>query len=286
MKPASFKYACPTTVAEAVGLLQHFGDDAKVLAGGQSLVPMMNGRLAQPDVLIDINQIAELRALQVNGGLRIGAGVRQRTALESFDVQRVAPVIAEALRHVGHVGIRARGTVGGSIAHADPAAELPTIMLALDATMTVTGAGGQRTVPAEEFFRGVFTTAVEYDELLTDVHVPVPGPASRSAFVEVSRRRGDFALVGAAVSLELIDGAARRVRIALSGVADRPVLAHRAQEFLEGKDPHDPVVLEEAGRLGAADLDPAGDIHAPGSYRKKVSAVLVKRALSNAVNGE
>lgn len=285
MKPASFRYACPSTVQEAVGLLQYFGEDAKVLAGGQSLVPMMNGRLAQPGALVDINRIAELRTLAVNGDLRIGAGVRQRVVEESPDVQRVAPVLAEALHHVGHVGIRARGTIGGSIAHADPAAELPTIMLALDATMTVTGPGGPRTVPAEEFFRGVFTTVVDDGELLTDVHVPLPGPASRAAFVEVARRHGDFALVGAAVCLELIDGVARRVRIALSGVADRPVLAHQAQKFLEGKDPYNPAVLEEAGRLSAADLDPAGDIHAPASYRKKVSAVLVKRALSHTVNG-
>jgi carbon-monoxide dehydrogenase medium subunit len=246
---------------------------------------MMNGRLAQPDVLIDINQIAGLRALEVDGGLRIGAVVRQRTLEKSADVQRIAPIIVEALQHVGHVGIRARGTIGGSIAHADPAAELPAIMLALDASMTVAGPGGSRAVAAEDFFRGVFTTAVEDDELLTDVVVPAPAASARSAFVEVSRRRGDFALVGAAVCLELVDGAVRRPRIALSGVADRPVLARRAQEYLEGKDPHDPAVLEEAGRVAAADLDPVGDIHAPGSYRKSVSAVLVQRALSHAVNG-
>jgi carbon-monoxide dehydrogenase medium subunit len=285
MKPAGFTYACPTSIQEAVVLLHHYRDDAKVLAGGQSLVPMMNGRLAQPDVLIDINQIAGLRALDVDGGLRIGAVVRQRTLEKSADVQRIAPIIVDALRHVGHVGIRARGTIGGSIAHADPAAELPAIMLALNASMTVTGPGGSRTVAAEDFFRGVFTTVVEDDELLTDVVVPAPAAAARSAFVEVSRRRGDFALVGAAACLELVDGAVRRPRIALSGVADRPVLARRAQEYLEGKDPHDPAVLEEAGRVAAADLDPVGDIHAPGSYRKSVSAVLVQRALSHAVNG-
>jgi carbon-monoxide dehydrogenase medium subunit len=285
MKPAGFTYACPTSIQEAVVLLHHYRDDAKVLAGGQSLVPMMNGRLAQPDVLIDINQIAGLRALDVDGGLRIGAVVRQRTLEKSADVQRIAPIIVDALRHVGHVGIRSRGTIGGSIAHADPAAELPAIMLALNASMTVTGPGGSRTVAAEDFFRGVFTTVVEDDELLTDVVVPAPAAAARSAFVEVSRRRGDFALVGAAACLELVDGAVRRPRIALSGGADRPVLARRAQEYLEGKDPHDPTLLEEAGRLAAADLDPAGDIHAPGSYRKTVSAVLVQRALSHAVNG-
>lgn len=285
MKPASFKYACPTSVQEAVGLLEHYGDDAKVLAGGQSLVPMMNGRLAQPDVLIDINRVAGLRELDVNGDLTIGAGVRQRALEESLDVARFAPIIPEALHHVGHIGIRARGTLGGSLAHADPAAELPMIMLVLDATMTITGPAGQRCVPAREFFRGVFSTVIENNEMLTEVCIPRLGSASRSGFAEVSRRRGDFALVGAAVHLELIEGAARRVRVGLSGIVDRPLLANRAQEFLEGQDPHNRATLEEAGRLAAADLNPAADIHAPASYRKKVAAVLVTRALSQAVKG-
>ena len=285
MKPARFKYACPTTVAEAISLLGEYQDDAKVLAGGQSLVPVMNARLAQPAVIVDINQVAGLDVLEANGHLRIGARVRQRTLEQSAEVRRAAPMITEALAYVGHVGIRVRGTAGGSIAHADPAAELPAVMLALGATMTIVGPSGERTVSAEDFFQGIFTTAVGPDELLTAVNVPAAGAQSRSAFVEVARRHGDFALAGAAVSIELADGLVGSVRIALSGVADRPVLAREAQAFLAGKDLQDPGVRETAGRLATESLQPTSDIHAPGSYRKQVSGVLVERALERAVNG-
>jgi carbon-monoxide dehydrogenase medium subunit len=285
MKPASFKYARPASVEEAVGALQEHGDEAKVLAGGQSLVPMMNGRLAQPEVIVDINRIAGLDRVEANGTLRIGATARQRTVELSPEVARVAPLIVQALHHVGHVGIRSRGTVCGSVAHADPAAEMPAIAMALGARMTVAGAGGTRTVQADEFFRGFFTTAVGPEELLTEIEFPLAGPGLRSGFAEVSRRHGDFALAGAAVAFEQADGAASAVRIALSGVADRPVAAVQAQEFLEGRDLRDAATRAEAGRLAAADLDPPSDIHAPGSYRKRVAAALVARAIEQAVEG-
>jgi carbon-monoxide dehydrogenase medium subunit len=283
MKPAPFEYARPTSLEEAVGLLREHGDDAKVLAGGQSLVPMMNGRLAQPAVIVDINDVAGLGTLEANGGLRIGAVVRQRAAERSPDVGRLAPLIAEALRFVGHVGIRTRGTVAGSVAHADPAAEMPAVMLALGASMRIAGAHGERVVPAEDFFKGFFTTAVGADELLARIDVPGAPADARSAFVEVSRRHGDFAIAGAAVAFQDSSGRAGGVRIALSGVADRPVLAGRAQAFLEGEDPGDAATRAEVARLAAADLEPPSDIHAPGSYRRQVAAVLVERALTQAV---
>jgi carbon-monoxide dehydrogenase medium subunit len=235
---------------------------------------------------VDINGITELGVVEAGAGLTIGAAVRQRMLETSADVHRAAPMIVDALRHVGHVGVRARGTVGGSVAHADPAAELPAVMLALDAAMTAVGPAGRRTVRAEEFFKGYFTTALESDELLTELCIPAAGPHARSAFLEVSRRHGDFALVGAAVFFEVIDGRASNVRIALSGVADHPVLAVTAQRSLEGKDGSDVEVRQEAARLAAAELEPPSDIHAPAWYRKEVAQVLVERALTQAMGEE
>jgi aerobic carbon-monoxide dehydrogenase medium subunit len=285
VKPSRFNYARPTSVEEVIGLLAAHGDDAKVLAGGQSLMPLMNARLARPELVVDINAVAGLADIEVNGALRIGSVVRQRTIERSADAARIAPIIAAGLRYVGHVGIRSRGTVGGSIAHADPAAELPAIALALDARMAVTGPGGQRTVAAEDFFEGLFATAISADELLTAVEVPRPPAAARSGFVEIARRHGDFALAGVAVSFEYVDGAVRSARIACSGVADRPLLATAAQDFLQQEDANDPRTFAEAGRRAAAQFDPPSDIHAPGSYRKQVIAVLVERALKAAIEG-
>jgi carbon-monoxide dehydrogenase medium subunit len=285
VKPSRFNYARPTSVEEVIGLLATYGDDAKVLAGGQSLMPLINARLSRPELVIDINAVPGLAEIEVNGALRIGSVVRQRAIERSADAARIAPIVAAGLRYVGHVGIRSRGTVGGSIAHADPAAELPAIALALDARMAIAGPGGQRTVAAEDFFEGVFATAIAADELLTAVELPKPSAAARSGFVEVARRHGDFALAGVAVSFEYVDHAVRTARIACSGVADRPVLARAAQDFLQQEDPDDPRTFAEAGRRAAAQFDPPSDIHAPGSYRKQVVAVLVERALKAAMEG-
>jgi carbon-monoxide dehydrogenase medium subunit len=278
VKPAPFKYAKAGSVEEATALLDEHGDDVKVLAGGQSLIPLMNMRLARPEVLIDINGIESLAGIELNGGLTIGATTRHAEVIRSGEVQRFAPIIGEAMRHVGHVGIRSRGTFGGSVAHADPASEIPTIVLALDAELTVAGLGGERTVAAEDYFVSTFTTEMEDNELLTAVRFPYPLDHAVWSFHEVARRHGDFALVGVAAIAEIDDaGVCTRARIALSGVADVPVRIKAAEQLLVGSAIGD--VAEEAGRLAEREIDPGADFHASAEYRKEVARALVTRAL-------
>ncbi|WP_214371029.1 FAD binding domain-containing protein [Pseudonocardia sp. H11422] len=286
MKPSRFSYAAPTSVEEAVSLLAEYGDDAKVIAGGQSLLPIMNMRLATPRLLVDINQIPGQDQILTNGGIRIGALVRQSAAERSTDLLTAAPIFGPALRYVGHAGIRTRGTVCGSLAHADPAAELPAVMLALGATIEATGKGGVRNIPAEEFFAGFLTTSLGSDELVTGVKIPLPSRNARSAFLEMARRHGDFALVGVAAVVEVEGGTVTAARIALSGVADRPVLANEAARILVGSDPTDVKVLEEVGQAAAATLSPPTDVHGSGQYRAQVASVLVRRAIAAAILGE
>ena len=272
-----------------MGLLAAHGGDAKLIAGGQSLVPLMNLRLAHPAVLVDIATVPDLLGITRNGELRIGAATRQSDVLRSADVAAHAPLVAAALRHVGHPAIRSRGTFGGSIAHADPVAELPAVSVALDARMVVRGPAASRVVPAGEFFVTYLTTVMGEDELLTEVLIPAPVVAGevRDVFIEVARRHGDFALVGVAVRLVLAtDGHVALARIAVCGVSDVPVRAWEAEMLLVGQAAPDAALAREAGRVAARDLAPRSDLQASATYRREVAEVLVSRAIVAAVRGD
>ena len=279
MKPAPFEYHAPESVGDAVGLLAEYGDEAKPLAGGQSLIPMLALRLARFEHLVDLNRVADVQGVQRDDGtLVIGAMTRQTTIERDPVVASGAPLLAMATRHIGHFQIRNRGTVGGSLAHADPASEYPAVALALGAEFEVTSSSGRRLVPADEFFVGTWMTALEPDELLTAIRFPV-WPGAGVAIEEVARRTGDFALTGAAVV-----SAPDRTAIALFGMGSTAVRAPDAERAAaEGADP------AEVGQLAVRDLDPPDDIHATGHYRKRVGAHLVQRALvkarKDALNG-
>ena len=282
MKPSKFSYHAPERVEDAVGLLAEHGGDAKVLAGGQSLVPMMSFRLATVEHLIDINTVAGLDTIErLNGLLRIGALVRQAVAEHDTTVAGSAPLVARALPHIGHFQIRNRGTIGGSIAHADPASELPAVALALDATMEIDGPGGHREVAASDFFESTWTTALGDDELLTAIRFPVWSGRVGFAVEEIARRHGDFALVGAAVGVELDGDTVVRAAIGLFGVGSTPIRATAAEQaLLAGGANAD---LAAVGSEAANGLNPAADLHASADYRKRVAAVVVRRALAKAI---
>ncbi len=282
MKPAQFDYLCPRTVDEAVDLLARHGDDAKVLAGGQSLVPLMNMRLARPAVIIDINRIAGLEYLrEEHGVLRLGALTRQRAAERSPLVADRCPLLRDALRLVGHVQIRNRGTIGGSIAHADPAAELTAILVALDGEITVRSARGTRVIPAADLFVTYLTTSLDPRELLVEVRIPALPRGAGWSWMEIARRHGDFALAGVGVVLTVRRGAIAEARIALTGVGPTPVRAARAERLLVGRAPSEALWGEAAEAVRAA-VTPEGDIHASAEYRTHVSGVLAQRALREA----
>jgi CO/xanthine dehydrogenase FAD-binding subunit len=283
MKPARFAYYDPTSVQEVIDLLSQHGDAAKALAGGQSLVPLMNMRLARPEHVIDLNGVAELFYLEEEAGwLRLGAMTRQRQLEKSDLVAERWPLLTRATRFIGHSQIRNRGTVGGSLAHADPSAELPAVMTALDAQFVVRGTNGERTVGPDEFFVTYLTTCLEPDEILVETRVPALPSGSRPAFQEVSRRHGDFALAGAAGIIALDDaGVCQDVRIALFGVAPGPYRAREAEDLLKGEKPTE-TLLREVSLKAAEQLEPDSDIHASAEYRKEVGAVMVRRALMEA----
>ena len=279
MKPAPFAYVAPRSVAEALAVLAAHAEEAKVLAGGQSLVPLLNMRLARPAVLVDINRIRGLAYLRPrNGMLHVGALTRQRAVETSPLVRRSLPLLLEAVRCIGHPQIRTRGTVGGSIAHADPAAELPAVLAALDGEVLVRGQAGERIIPARSFFTGYLTTALEPTDLLTEIRFPLAGGDTGAAFVELARRRGDFALVGVAAVLRRGEGTIREARMAFTGVGPGPVRVAEAEGLLAGATPTGKA-FTEAGRAAAARLDPDSDIHASGRYRREMAAALARRAL-------
>ncbi len=285
MKPAPFVYYRPDDIDETVTLLSQQGEDAKLLAGGQSLVPMMNFRLAQPAALIDLGGVDELVGTRANGGLEIGAMTRQSTVLQDPQIAASAPLLVEALKWVGHAANRNRGTFGGSVAHADPAAELPAALLALDAEMLVRGPAGDRVVAADDFFLFFLTTALEPEELLTAVRVPPAPDSSRRvvSFLEVARRLGDFALAGVACVVDLgPDASVAGARIALLGVAGRPVRVPEAEALLEGQRLGDAELARAVAERVCADLDPPSDHHGSALYRKEVAGTLVERALEAA----
>jgi carbon-monoxide dehydrogenase medium subunit len=284
MKPAPFEYHRPDSVDEALALLAEHGYEAKLLAGGQSLVPAMNFRLAAPAVLIDLNRIPRLDGLSADGGgVRIGAMVRQRAAERSPVVAAGAALLAETLPYVAHAQIRNRGTIGGTIAHADPAAEIPAVMLALDARFHLRGPASTRVVAAGDFFTGLFGTALEAEEMLVEVEIPPAAPRTGWAFDEVSRRHGDYALAGIAATVQVDDaGRCTGARIALLSVGDGPVLAAEAAAALVGQEPTDAAIRAAAQAAAQRDIDPPGDIHASPEYRRQLVDVLVRRVLPRA----
>jgi aerobic carbon-monoxide dehydrogenase medium subunit len=284
MKLPQFDYEAPETISEAVELLAEHQDEASLLAGGQSLIPLLALRLAQPALLIDINGVAELSGVSANDGwVAIGATTREYVAEESGTIADTVPLLAAALPLIGHEAIRSRGTIGGSLAHADPAAELPAVARALDAEFVVRGPSGERVVPAAEWFEGYLTTSRQPDELLTEVRFPAVGQGTGVSFQEVARRHGDFAMVGLATSVTLSDGAISDARLAFAGVSDVPARATGAEELLVGQAPS-AELLDEAARRAAGDIDPPSDLHGSAEYRKKVAAALVRRGLREAVD--
>jgi aerobic carbon-monoxide dehydrogenase medium subunit len=281
VKPPPLDYAAPESLDEAVGLLD--GDlDAKVLAGGQSLVPLLSMRLAYPDLLVDLRRIAGLDEIAESGQhLVIGAMVTQREAETSETVRSRCPLVVQALRHVAHPQIRARGTVCGSIAHADPAGELPAVAVALDARVRVRGPEGERVVPAADLYRGMLTTSLAEAEIVTAVEFPADGDGSGSACVELARRAGDYALCGAVARVSTVGGVVAEARLALFGVADRPVRAAAAEAALRETP------AAEAPGVAAAratdDVTFADDPQAPAGYRRQLAAVSARRAIAQAL---
>ena len=293
MKPPKFDYRDPETLQEALGLLQQYGDEAKVLAGGQSLMPLMNMRLARPAVILDINRLSELAYISptAEGGLAIGGLTRQRTVEQSSLVRERNPLLAAAAPYIGHFQIRNRGTIGGSLAHADPAAELCAVSVALEAEVVLTSDGNQRVVRAADLFVSYYATEMEPVELLTEIRIPAWPTGWGWGFEEVSRRSGDFALVGAATLIQL-DGAqlCRGIRITLFGIGGTPVKMHTAETVLVGRKVDD-AALQEISGLVSQELDPDSDVHASAEYRREVGGVLVRRTLEAALarakrNGE
>ena len=284
MKLPEFEYQVPATVAEAIGLLAQHQDEASLLAGGQSLIPLLAMRLARPAVLIDINGLDDLSGVSVTDGrVTIGALTREYMAEESETVAETVPLLAAALPLIGHEAIRSRGTLGGSLAHADPAAELPAVARALDAEFVVRSESGQRVIPAAEWFEGYLTTSRRPEEILVEVRFPAAAPGTGVSFQEVARRHGDFAMVGLAVSVTVADGVVSDTRLAFSGLADVPVRAAEAEDFLVGEQPS-AEAFEEAARLATAGLDPPADLHGSSEYRKQVAATLVRRGLRTAAD--
>jgi len=285
MKPVDFTLHRPQSVEEALAVLADHPEESKVLAGGQSLVPLLNFRLARPEHLVDLGRIASLAGLRrTPGHLAVGAMVRQAYVERSSAVAEHAPLLASACPHIAHPPIRNRGTVGGSLAHADPAAELPAVARALDATFVATGPRGRREIPSHEFFRGHLVSALQADELLVEVRFP-PAPArTGAAFVEISRRRGDFALVGAGAQVSLSgsgDAVITDVRICLTGVSSTPHRATEAERLLTGHELSERL-LEQAAEATTDALQPSTDLHATSSYRRHVAGEMLRRAVRRA----
>ena len=284
MKLPHVEYEAPATVAEAVDLLAEHQDEASVLAGGQSLIPLLALRLARPAVLIDINGVDELAGVSLTDGrVAIGAMTREYVAEEDGTIAGSVPLLAAALPLIGHEAIRSRGTIGGSLAHADPVAELPAVARCLDAEFVVRSRSGERVVPAARWFEGYLSTSRRPDEILVEVRFPAAGADTGVAFQEVARRHGDFAIVGLAASLTLTDGAISDARLAFAGVAEVPVRAADAEDLLVGERPS-AELFEEAGRRATADIDPPADLHGSSEYRKKIAAALVRRGLRAAAD--
>ena len=283
MKLPQFEYSCPEKLADAVALLSAHGGEAKVLAGGQSLVPILAFRLAAPSLIVDLRKLDELRRIGIaTDGITLGAMVRWRDILDNAELRMAHPLLAAAIGHVAHYQIRNRGTVGGSLAHADPAAELPCIAVTCEAEIGLVGASGARTLAAADFFRGPLVTALRPDELIRDIRLPPWPPQRRFGFAEFARRSGDFALAGAAVFYDPDgDGKARNAHVGAIGAADRPVRLESAEDALNGHAVDEQTIAAVAAAASAA-ADPPDDIHASGAYRRVLLGTMVERALKSA----
>jgi len=283
MKPAPFRYAAPREIDEALALLAEHGGEAKLLAGGQSLVPMMNLRLARPAVLIDIGRLPGLDGWRADGDtIEVGALVRQRRLETDRALAERLPLLAEAIGQIGHPATRSRGTVLGSLCHADPAAELPVCAAALRGELAVRSARGARRIAARDFFRDAMTTALAEDELAEAVRLPAAGLRSGFACLEVARRHGDFAIVAVACALRLDErGAIAEAGLALGGVAGAPVVLAAAEAALKGQRP-EASLFREAAASAADVLDPPSDLHANARYRRRAARALIERALTSA----
>ncbi|MGA2944519.1 MAG: xanthine dehydrogenase family protein subunit M [Xanthobacteraceae bacterium] len=283
MKLPPFEYACPTSVSEAVALLASHEGEAKPLAGGQSLVPMMAFRVASPSLVVDLRKLAELRQIKISDeSVTLGAMVRWREILDDARLRTVQPLLVAAVEHVAHYQIRNRGTVGGSIAHADPAAEMPGIVLTCDAKIAVTGKAGARVIDAANFFEGPLMTALKSDEIITEIRLPAWPAKRRFGFQEFARRRGDFALAAALLFYDDDGGKARNAHVGAIGVADTPVRLPAVEQVLNGSA-IDETTIAKAEAAASASVDPHDDIHASGAYRKALVGVMVERALRVAV---
>jgi carbon-monoxide dehydrogenase medium subunit len=284
MKPARFEYYDPRTLQEALQILDTHQGDGKILSGGQSLMPLMNMRLVRPKVIVDINRIDGLNAVQSwNGGIAIGARVNQRALEQERLVAERLPILREAAQYIGHPQIRSRGTVCGSISHADPAAELPALAVALDAELVATGPKGARTIPSESFYVSYFTTTLEPNEILTEVRFPASPKGMVWSLMEISRRHGDFALAGVVAGLA-VDAGRRLItgaRLVFFGVGPTPVRAKEAEQALNGQPPEERA-FQSAAEIASRGLDPDNDVHATAEYRRSVAGTLARRALLQA----
>ena len=287
MKPAPFEYFAPETAEEALALLAEYGMDARPLAGGQSLVPLINMRMARPAVLIDLNRCRELAYLREEDGMLVSGPMTRQRELELSGIVRVrCPLVAAAMPHVGHAAIRNRGTVGGSLSHADPAAELPGVTVALDAEMIADGPNGRRAVPAAEFFLAELTTALEPDEMLREIRFPEAPSGSRAAFTEVGNHFGGLALVGVAARVDL-DSAGRCATVALAatGAGERPARLSSAEAVLTGEALEERAIAA-ASEAAAGDVEPPADLHATAHWRRRAVAAMTARALREIADGK
>jgi CO/xanthine dehydrogenase FAD-binding subunit len=283
MKPAPFRYIAATSLEHALALKAEHGDDAKFLAGGQSLLPTMNFRLARPAILIDINGIEGLAGIRPSdAATRVGPVTRYRTLQRDAAFARAFPLIAEALPHIAHPQIRNRGTIGGNLSHADPASELPAIAVALGARFHIQAARQERWIHASDFFVGALTTALKPDEMLVEIELPLTKPRTGSCFMEIARRRGDFAIVGVAAMVTLGDrNECTDVRLAFCGVGETPFDASTAADALIGRAPTEAGIRDVAASVQAM-IDPGGSVHATADYQRHIAGVLTERALQTA----
>lgn len=284
MIPPAFEYLRPKTVPEAVALLQQHGDEAKILSGGQSLIPMMKLRLARPGYLVDINAISGLSYIKEEGGfLKIGGLTREAELEASSLVKSKYPLLMDTAAVIADPQVRNMATVGGNLAHGDPANDHPATMIALGAQIVATGAKGERVIAIEDFFVTLFTTALKHDEILTEIRVPVPPPKSGGAYFKLERKVGDFATAAAAVQLTLDGGGAvQKIGIGLTNVGPTPIKARKAEEFLKGKKP-DAAAIAQAGQLASEEAQPSSDLRGPAEYKKGLVKELTKRALTRAL---
>jgi carbon-monoxide dehydrogenase medium subunit len=283
MKPAPFKYIAASSLGDALALKAEHGDDAKFLAGGQSLIPTMNFRLARPTILIDINKIDGLAGIRASSGAtRIGALTRYRALQRDAAFAMAFPLIGEALPHIAHPQIRNRGTIGGNLSHADPASELPAITVALGARFRVQAAKQERWVEAPDFFVGALTTGLKPDEMLVEIELPLAKPRTGSCFMEIARRRGDFAIAGTAITVTLDErDDCIEVRLAFCGVGETPIDASSAADALVGNKPTETAIIDVAKSVQAM-LNPGGSVHATADYQRHIAGVLTERALRTA----